>query len=512
MGLVGLLFTALSVVFTGPLPLLRLRGGEDILLRVRTSTKGQLRVSLPETSTLAELQKLLQKEHKFPLARQKLCKAPNGGEPLDSESDAATSLKDLGIEHGAMLHLELADDKKPAASAEAAEGDAAEAPKASSGIKRAKVSETEAASGGFGSRGRKQKATTMAAHMDAVAKNEVVLETPGASKCDFVAVEPTSTKEFVDFIKDSNFTERRVAFLYGRWVEGNTLNGEKRGVYVDVVYEPPQYSESEDRINLLDDSESAMAERKRAGKIAADLGLTLVGMAFSIPPRWHTIEPLELYEIIQQQHQAVLEYEKEGSGGDEGGAVSLKDLFVGMLFRAVYEHEKDLGDALVTAEVYQPTEQAAHLVNNKTLVPEGDKKLVPSSDDVKFKINFEYQPTVDMSYFLMRVHDLGKPHKALTYGPLATNFPIANRGAELRKFHLKGFLNKQREDGVTPTQFFLDFQMLLHASGILPEELMTRLCKGLLVKSTAKKAVREAAAKAIAEADAALSKYAGLAK
>ena len=41
---------------------------------------------------------------------------------------------------------------------------------------------------------------------------------------------------------------------------------------------------------------------------------------------------------------------------------------------------------------------------------------------------------------------------------------------------------------------------------------MTRLCKGLLVKSTAKKAVREAAAKAIAEADAALSKYAGLAK
>ena len=71
MGL-ALICTALSVVFTGPLPLLRLRGGEDILLRVRTSTKGQLRVSLPETSTLAELQKLLQKEHKFPLARQKL--------------------------------------------------------------------------------------------------------------------------------------------------------------------------------------------------------------------------------------------------------------------------------------------------------------------------------------------------------------------------------------------------------------------------------------------------------
>ena len=72
---------------------------------------------------------------------------------------------------------------------------------------------------------------------------------------------------------------------------------------------------------MLDDSESAMAERKRAGKIAADLGLTLVGMAFSIPPRWHTIEPLELYEIIQQQHQAVLEYEKEGEWWEmrEGG-------------------------------------------------------------------------------------------------------------------------------------------------------------------------------------------------
>ena len=30
----------------------------------------------------------------------------------------------------------------------------------------------------------------------------------------------------------------------------------------------------------------------------------------------------------------------------------MKDLFVGMLFRAVYEHEKDLGDAEVTAEVF----------------------------------------------------------------------------------------------------------------------------------------------------------------
>ena len=80
---------------------------------------------------------------------------------------------------------------------------------------------------------------------------------------------------------------------------------------------------------------------------------------------WNCSDRYCCWFVIQQQHQAVLEYEKEGSGGDEGGAVSLKDLFVGMLFRAVYEHEKDLGDALVTAEVYQPTEQAAHLVERE---------------------------------------------------------------------------------------------------------------------------------------------------
>ena len=79
MGLVGLLFTAkLSVVFTGPLPLLRLRG-EDILLRVRTSAVTALLVDEAARDLKRErarVQKLLQKEHKFPLARQKLCKAP----------------------------------------------------------------------------------------------------------------------------------------------------------------------------------------------------------------------------------------------------------------------------------------------------------------------------------------------------------------------------------------------------------------------------------------------------
>ena len=73
---------------------------------------------------------------------------------------------------------------------------------------------------------------------------EVVLETPGAATCQFVAVEPGAGTAFADFVLDNEFEECRVALLFGRFVEP-PVGGGKRGVYVDVVYEPPQECSAE---------------------------------------------------------------------------------------------------------------------------------------------------------------------------------------------------------------------------------------------------------------------------
>ena len=122
------------------------------------------------------------------------------------------------------------------------------------------------------------------------------------------------------------------------------------------------------------------------------------------------------------------------------------------------------------------------------------------------------EPTVDLSYFLTRISDLAKPYEPPACGVLRDAFPLANRGAELRKFHLKGFLTKQQEAEVPFGTSVRDFQLLLHASGVLPLPTVLKLCEALVTEREAKsKAVREEAAAAIAAAQRALFAHAGLA-
>ena len=64
---------------------------------------------------------------------------------------------------------------------------------------------------------------------------------------------------------------------------------------------------------------------------------------------------------------------------------------------------------------------------------------------------------------------------------------------------------------MTPTQFFLDFQMLLHASGILPEE-HDAAVQGPARQEHSEEGGARGGGQRDRQADAALSKYAGLAK
>lgn len=146
-----------------------LRGGDaDLTIRVRTRS-GTIRTKLQAESTLTELQRLLQKEHKLPLSRQRISRAAGGGQPLDADADGATTLKELGIVHGVMLHLELTPDPKSVSTA--AGGD--EGAPSESGASAAPAPPARSVRS---TAGRRARGTTMADYTDAKAAQEVVLE------------------------------------------------------------------------------------------------------------------------------------------------------------------------------------------------------------------------------------------------------------------------------------------------------------------------------------------------
>ena len=175
--------------------------------------------------------------------------------------------------------------------------------------------------------------------------------------------------------------------------------------------------------------------------------------------------------------------------------------------------------AAVTAEAYKPTEQAAELVAKGALIdgpPDdegqlGQAALTPSSK-LEFKIGPELVQSADLSYFVSRVHDMAKPYAAPAFGTFRHTFPVANRGqASLRKFHLRTFLERQREAGVPFGTFIVDFQMLLYVSALLPSDVFTDLCAGLVaLPSAARGKARDAAQAKLDEAERWLCKYASV--
>ena len=61
-------------------------------------------------------------------------------------------------------------------------------------------------------------------------------QAPSPSKCEYVSVAPDAARAFSDFNLEHEFADRRLALLYGRWVDPPPASGEKRGVQVDIVY------------------------------------------------------------------------------------------------------------------------------------------------------------------------------------------------------------------------------------------------------------------------------------
>lgn len=417
---------------------------------------------------------------------------------FDNDADASKKLSELGIEHGTLLQLDLATPN----------GDTQPSTASATIPSMQPPSGTTAGS----NRGRRRRGTTMADLEAERSEFEVILETPGPAACEYLIVSPDAGRGFSDYVLDEvEFEERRIALLYGRYVDEQASGG-KRGVIVDVVYEPPQECTAE--IMRLDSSTAAAAELKRAAAVAAALGLKPVGFAYAHPPRLHTLEPSELVSLVEQRSHAC-----------EIDPLA-KELFVGVRFRAILEGEPIDGD--VTAEAYQPTRQAADLVCKKVLTtctaamastddkgeqadPAGQVALLPASK-LSFKIGPKTEPSADLSYFISRVHDLGKPYTPPSFGTFRHAFPVANRGqAPFRKFHLRTFLERQYQAGLQFASLIVDFQLLLFVSEAMPQNMFTKLCNALMVVGSGTRGkIRDTSLADIDAAELWLRNYAGI--
>ena len=361
-----------------PVIVSRLRGGsttEPLLIRVR-SRDGMKRVTVPSgDTTLAELRKILQKDHRVP-KDQRLARAAGGAQSFKDEEQLHT-LHELGITHGSVLHLHSESPARPSESTPAQ-----------------KPATRTARSGS-----RRRRRTTMADFEAERAEFEVVLEAPKEAECKFVSTEVMNARRFSDFLVDLEFEEPRFALLFGRWdsaPDSRTGVEPKTGVQVDLVYEPPQMPNPQ-RPMQVQKGPDAAKEVKRAREIATCLGMRLVGIAYAHPPRFHVMETAELRAIVKWRKVAI-----------KADAEAAR-LFIAMRFRPVYEDE-DI-DADVTAEVYQPTEQFASLVEKGVVVDAGvvdggGHAGLTVNSSLEFKFGPDILKTADLTYFFARVRCL----------------------------------------------------------------------------------------------------------
>ena len=199
-----------------------LRGGVAPLIIRIVSHEGTQRLSLESTaSTFDELQLALQRKCGVPRSQQRLSRGRGGKEPFDADADASLSLRELGINHGAILHLTF--PPSPTRAPPSASASTPAEPAASRAARQAS----------------RCRAATVQDCIEDAAQHEIVLKIPKPASCAFLAVDAGASKRFANYLLHTEFKERRYALLYGRW--SSDIKG-RTGASVDVFYEPPQVS------------------------------------------------------------------------------------------------------------------------------------------------------------------------------------------------------------------------------------------------------------------------------
>ncbi|KAL1522409.1 hypothetical protein AB1Y20_017399 [Prymnesium parvum] len=364
-----------------------------MLVRVRTKD-GTERLQLPGGgATLADLRALIASQLRVPLEQQLLSRSVQAG-PVPRKdapfvsSEETTALSALGIANGDIVFLDYQMERENQAVSKAYEKDPF--------ISLVKEGELRA-------QGKSQ--WTLTNFLDYRSSKEFVLQAPPEPHCKYVRIDQRASQTLINYCLMTNFSCKRVGFLYGQWVSDDSGNG----VEVHSIYEPKQDCTS-DEIILLDDPEG----EEKLAKVAQMLGLVRVGLIICHPAREYAFSVDEVI-FASKMHAAAV-----AADPDKG------KLFVTMKARPVLESEEDI-EGVATMEAYQMTDQSVQLCaidafsQSKT-----DPRVAKTAKDCVFLVEKKEQRKATMEHFIARVFDIGQPFQSF----LGSSFPVENRPPE----------------------------------------------------------------------------------
>ena len=253
------------------------------VLRVRTKD-GTERLTVPAGATLGDVRAQIENELKVPRTQATLARSDQAGPVAKkgapfSPSDDLLPLSALGVANGDMVFLDYTMEREN--QAHYVEKDPF----------KTLVSEGELRQQG------KDK-WTLTDFMLYRSSKEFVLGAPPEPHAKFVQTDQRATQAFINYMIATGFMQKRIGYLYGRWVT-DAVTGDE-GVQVHTIYEPAQECTSED-VQLLPDAEGDA----KLAQVAAMLGLVQVGVIIGHPAREYAFTINEIM-LASQLHAAAL--------------------------------------------------------------------------------------------------------------------------------------------------------------------------------------------------------------
>ncbi|TVU20821.1 hypothetical protein EJB05_30419 [Eragrostis curvula] len=385
-----------------------------MILRIR-SRDGTDRITVPDaaTTTVADLQRLIESALTVPVAVQRLSLDPALLLPSTVSSAAAPLLSDpsarlasLRLTNGAFVYLAYPPGARSAGPPP---------PKALS------------AAGSFG---RKMTMDDLIARQIRVTRQEAAL-------CSAASFDRDAANAFQLHVAESlAFAVKRAGFLYGR------VDAETKEVFVDFIYEPPQQG-SEDVVQLMRDP----SEEARVDAIAEGLGMRRVGLVFT---QAVGRKASETGEYTMSNREVVQAAQLQAEGGIPEWVTAIVKLEVG-----------DDGTGDVHFEAFQMSEICVKLFKDGVLETEVGDNDDPRLSKMRKEVVAGGKDTmeVDNDFFLVPVKI--SDHQ----GPLSVGFPIENRGSPVGMSALRSHLDRVKH--LPFVKRISDFHLLLQISVFL---------------------------------------------
>jgi nuclear protein localization protein 4 homolog len=207
-------------------------------------------------------------------------------------------------------------------------------------------------------------------------------------------VDSAAAAEFQAYVAKTGFSQQRVGVCYGKY---NLVEKETR---IEVIYEPPQRG-SPDTYDVVE-GEEAGDMSARAGKLAALLGMSCVGMVISARPR----------KCILSGKDIVF-----AAGLLSSLSPAARKSFVILLVSVTESGE-------TAFEAYQLSDQTVEIYDRSIFVPANEQKPNAGRVATKEDVYIEGKETrkVHTEFFLINI-----PIKSQTEGMLRVRFPVENR-------------------------------------------------------------------------------------